>query len=284
MAHRIIKPFRTHPLCANFRHGVHPLAYPCFTYRSNNNKNNSLTETNYYSSNIPLPMATQTNRRVLTSQFLFGAIVILVGLLLLLETTGLVSTSELLVYVPLLFVGIGVWALVQSRVRNIVGPVVLIFVAGAWQLVALEYATVDEVLAFWPVLIIAFGLSILLGQVRSRVRSTDTSFTNSFAAFGSVEKRNTSKGFEGADLTAMFGGAELDLRDATIKQRPAHVNAVALFGGVDVVVPRDWNVKMDVLPILGGASDDRPRHESDSDEVDLVVTGFAAFGGVSVTD
>ena len=229
-------------------------------------------------------MTTRTDRRILTSQFLFGAIVILVGLLLLLETTGVASTSDLLLYVPLLFVGIGVWALLQSRFRNIVGPVVLIFVAGAWQLVALDYATAEEVTAFWPVLLIAFGLSILLGQVRSRARKTEAAFTTAFAAFGGVEKRNTSKAFEGADLTAMFGGAELDLRDATVEDRPAQINAVALFGGVDVVVPRDWNVQLDVLPVLGGASDDRPRRENEHDEVDLVVTGFAAFGGVTITD
>ncbi|WP_231751333.1 cell wall-active antibiotics response protein [Halogeometricum sp. CBA1124] len=82
----------------------------------------------------------------------------------------------------------------------------------------------------------------------------------------------------------MFGGAELDLRDAELTDRPARVNVLALFGGAEVVVPRDWNVKMDVLPILAGASDDRPRRESEHDEIDLVVTGFTAFGGVSVTD
>jgi len=239
---------------------------------------------NYCAADILVPMNAKPNRRVLTSQFLFGAIVILVGLLLLLETTGLVSTSDLLVYAPLLFVGLGIWALVQSRFRNIVGPVVLIFVAGAWQLVRLDYATADEMIAFWPVLVIAFGLSIILGQIRSRVRTTDTAFTNGFAAFGGVEKRNTSKAFEGADLTAMFGGAELDLRDADIEEKPAQINAVALFGGVEVIVPRDWNVQMDVLPILGGASDDRPRRENATDETDLMVTGFAAFGGVSITD
>lgn len=209
---------------------------------------------------------------------------ILVGVLLLLQTTGLLPTRSLLLYVPSLFVAVGIWALVQSRFRNLVGPIVLIGVAGAWQLVALEYATVDQVVVFWPVLVIAFGLSIVLGQYRSRVRATDDAYTSTFAAFGSVEKRNTSSSFTGGDLTAVFGGAELDLRDVEIEERPAQVNAVALFGGVDVIVPREWNVRMDVLPILGGASDDRPRREGQHEEVDLVVTGFAAFGGVSVVD
>ena len=229
-------------------------------------------------------MTDSTTRRYLTSQFLLGVIVIVVGVLLLLETTDLVATDELLVYVPSLFVLVGLWALVRSGFRNVVGPVVLVGVAGAAQLVALDYATVDEVVSFWPLLLVAFGLSIILGQVRGRVRETEDSFTSAFAAFGGVEKRNTSKGFTGADLTALFGGAELDLRDAGLQERPARINAVAMFGGVDVIVPRDWNVRLDVLPVLGGASDERPRREGEHEGVDLVVTGFAAFGGVTVTD
>ena len=229
-------------------------------------------------------MSPRTNRSVLTSQFLFGAVVVLIGLLLLLQTTGLFSTSGLLVYIPSLFVGVGIWALVQSRFRNIGGPLVFIVVGGAWQLVTLGYATADEVFAFWPVLLIVFGFSVILGQVRSRVRKTDAGFTTAFAAFGGVEKRNTSNAFEGADLTAIFGGTELDLRDVSLEERPAQINAVTLFGGVDVIVPRDWNVQLDVLPVLGGASDDRPRGENVHEDVDLIVTGFAAFGGITITD
>jgi hypothetical protein len=133
-------------------------------------------------------------------------------------------------------------------------------------------------------MIAAFGASILFGRFRTRARSSDDDYSTLFAALGGVERRNTSKAFEGADLTAVFGGAELDLRDAEIVDRPARINAVALFGGAEVIVPRDWNVRMDVLPILGGASDDRPRREEQHDSVDLEVTGFVAFGGISVSD
>lgn len=227
---------------------------------------------------------TSTPRRLPTSQVLFGALVVLIGALLLLETTGLVNTSGLLVYSPSLLVLVGVWALVQSGFRNVVGPVVLVGAAGGVQLLVLDFVTFDQLVAFWPVFLIAFGLSIILGTYRSRVRGTDDAFSSLLAAFGGVEARNTSQAFRGADLTAAFGGAELDLRDAAIVDRPAKVNAVALFGGVDVIVPRDWNVRMDVLPVLGAATDERPRRGEEHDEVDLVVTGSAAFGGVSVTD
>jgi hypothetical protein len=41
---------------------------------------------------------------------------------------------------------------------------------------------------------------------------------------------------------------------------------------------------MDVLPVFGAAEDDRPRRDEEHDEVDLVVTGFTAFGAVTVAD
>lgn len=229
-------------------------------------------------------MSNMTARRLPASQLLFGALVVLIGVLLLLDSTGVYPTGSLLVYTPSLFVIVGLWALVRSGFRSLVGPVVVIVIAGIAQLVALDLATVDELVVFWPVLIIAFGASILFGRYRSRIRATDDTFSSMFAIMGGVEGRNTSSGFTGADLTAVFGGAELDLRGAGLGERPARVNAVAMFGGVEVIVPREWNVRMDVLPILGGASDERPRREEQHETVDLEVTGFAAFGGVSVTD
>lgn len=215
---------------------------------------------------------------------MFGAAVVVVGVLLLLDTTGAVPTRDLLVFTPSVFVLVGLWALVRSGFRNLVGPVLVISVAAAWQAVALDYATAEEVTDLWPLLVIAFGLSLLLGQYRDRTVGSSDDRVSALALFGGAERRSTSQSFAGGDLTAAFGGTELDLRDAAVADPPARINAVALFGGVEVVVPRDWNVRIDVLPILGGAADERSRGERRHEEVDLVVTGFAAFGGVTVSD
>ena len=227
-------------------------------------------------------VATISSRRIPTSQFLLGAIIVLLGILLLFNTTGVYPTQNLLLYVPALFVILGIWILVQSRFQSLLGPVLLIVVAGAAQLVVLEYATVDQVVVYWPVIVIAFGLSLALSQYRSRVHHSDASFSTGMAIFGGVEKRNTSKAFTGGELMAIFGGTELDLRDTEVADRPARINVTVLFGEVEITVPRDWNVQMDVLPVLGAAADDRPR-DNHHDEVDLIVTGFVAFGDASVT-
>jgi hypothetical protein len=221
-------------------------------------------------------------RRV-SSQVLLGALVVVVGIVLLAETTGYADVDVFWTYVPSLFVLLGLFAFVASGFRNVVGPAIVVAVAGAWQLAALEYVTVEQIVQFWPLLIVLFGVSIVHGQYRSRARSVEGSYVHALGIFGGSEKRASGL-FTGGDLTALFGGASLDLRDATLEDRPVHVSTTAMFGGVEVVVPREWNVQLDVLPIFGGATDDRLRAEQEHEDVDLVVTGFAAFGGVAVED
>ena len=59
---------------------------------------------------------------------------------------------------------------------------------------------------------------------------------------------------------------------------------VVVLAGAAQVVPRDSRVEVDVLPVVDAAEDERPRRAEEHETVDLVVTGFAGFGGVSVSD
>lgn len=210
----------------------------------------------------------------------------LIGLLLLADTTGTAEIDSVLQFVPSLFVVVGLYALVSSGLRNFVGPVLVVVVAGAWQLVALDLVTGEQVFQFWPVLVVVFGLSVVAGRLRTRARNVDDAYLDAFAVFGGSEKRSTSKAFVGGALTAIFGGATIDLRDVDVEAAPAKVSVTALFGGAEIIVPRNWNVRLDVLPILGAATDERTRFDRDEthDDLDLVVEGFVAFGGVSVKD
>lgn len=222
--------------------------------------------------------------RRLTAQTLLGGIIVLVGLALLARSTGLFDVGSLFRFVPSLFVVLGLYALISSGFRNIVGPVLVILVALAWQLVALDVIAAGDVLQFWPVLVVLFGLSLVLSQFRSRARADDSGAITAFAFFGGAERRVTSQTFRNADLTAIFGGVELDLRDATIAEPPAHVSTTAIFGGTEIRVPREWNVRIDVLPLFGATEDSRPRADEEHETVDLVITGFVAFGAVELLD
>lgn len=85
------------------------------------------------------------------------------------------------------------------------------------------------------------------------------------------------------NVIAIMGGVELDFRDARLPAGETHVNAVALMGGVDVIVPPDLPVTVRGLGILGGV--DQEEHASESKDPNaphLMVTALACMAGVSV--
>jgi hypothetical protein len=54
-----------------------------------------------------------------------------------------------------------------------------------------------------------------------------------------------------------------------------------MFGGTTIIVPESWNVKHDVMSVLGGFSQKRHSHSDTTIEIgkELVIRGFAMFGG-----
>jgi len=227
-------------------------------------------------------------RRRISSQVVTGAVIVLIGILLLLSTTNTLDVGTLWRYVPSLFVLLGVWALIRSGFRNVTGPVILIIIAGTIQLLALDLITGETIASWWPVLVILFGLSLMTGRWRQR-RRVSTNSADDFdliGIFGGTERRVDSRSFTGGTATAIFGGVEVDLRDAEVTDPPAVVTATALFGGVELTVPEDWSVSIDALPIFGGVEDERSRRPDveRSAEPDLVLNGFVAFGGISIGD
>ena len=104
-----------------------------------------------------------------------------------------------------------------------------------------------------------------------------------FSAFGGHDARNASPSFRYAEVTAIFGGSSLDLRDAQLAPEGAHVEATALFGGADVVVPEGWALQVSSTPIFGGV-DNRTVNPGAAAEGQptLHVNATAVFGGVSV--
>ena len=51
-----------------------------------------------------------------------------------------------------------------------------------------------------------------------------------------------------------MGGVELDLREADI-EGAARIDVFTFWGGVDIKVPRTWEVRTSGLPLLGGWED-----------------------------
>ncbi len=104
------------------------------------------------------------------------------------------------------------------------------------------------------------------------------------AFFGGVDRHIATTDFQRAQCTAVFGGCKIDLRDAQIQGREAVLDTYAIFGGVEIRVPEDWQVVSRNVAIFGGVRDRRRLAPTGPDTKTLILEGTAIFGGVTITD
>lgn len=107
-------------------------------------------------------------------------------------------------------------------------------------------------------------------------------FVESVSVFGGSQKSIFSKNFKGGDLTAIFGGNELNLAQADFTGT-AVLEVVNIFGGTTIVVPANWHIKHEMVNIFGGTDDKRVSAppENEPSKV-LILNGLSIFGGVEI--
>ncbi|MBR6643419.1 MAG: hypothetical protein IKL28_07145 [Lachnospiraceae bacterium] len=85
--------------------------------------------------------------------------------------------------------------------------------------------------------------------------------------------------FFGINADAVFGGLTIDLRGAQITENIS-IDAMAVFGGVDILLPANVSVKLSDLSLFGGCSNGRKYSQEEGPTV--YVNATALFGGVEV--
>ena len=225
------------------------------------------------------------------SGIIIGSIIVLVGLGLLLDNMNIVRFHDIWRYWPVLLVVYGV-----SRVLD--GRSLSSYVWGGAITLIGAFLLLDnlEIVSFnfdyiWPVLIIAFGLSMLVRAMdRKRyvdgVATSSESALNVVAVFGGSRRVVDAQDFCGGDITAVFGGVRLDLRRAAIATGRAVLEINAVFGGVEIRVPENWNVQTKGVGVFGGFDDKtlHPKPDPEGKTPELLITGAAVFGGMSVSN
>lgn len=138
----------------------------------------------------------------------------------------------------------------------------------------------------WKLIIPAIIIVIALKLIFKGVRADKTEYVSKkdgvpsgFAAFSGSNMNFSGKTFEGAELNAIFGGIECDLRDAIIEE-DCVINLSAVFGGIDIMLPENVKVSIDSTSIFGGISDER-KNKADSG-VTIHIKGLCLFGGVDI--
>ena len=134
---------------------------------------------------------------------------------------------------------------------------------------------------FWPVMLIAIGLIVSVGSgghKRSKKSVADDSGNEKIAIFYGEESR-VKGDYTGGSATAIFGGVELDLRRANIKDGTV-IDIFTFCGGVSISLPDDVIVKNEVRGVLGG-SEDKTVSKSSAKKT-IILRGECVLGGLEV--
>ena len=222
-----------------------------------------------------------------TSKIGIGLVLIVLGLFLVIERTGLLPDyfENIVFSWQMLLIAIGFVLTISSGSR---GPgVVVMAVGGFFLLPEIFDIPFRTYRLFWPAIFIIAGLVVLtntrwLKSSGWKSRSTNSAdYIDIVHIFGGGERIVTSENFEGGKITAIFGGSEIDFTRSQLAPGSNEIEVTWIFGGGSLIVPSDWNVVIEVTPILGGFSDSRKIVPSKPIDVSrtLVIKGTVIFGG-----
>jgi len=154
---------------------------------------------------------------------------------------------------------------------------------------------------FWPVILVLAGTGVILkhrfgffGKKYGRhfnhrfqydTNSNDLSesgYINQTNIFGGSKKMFDNSVFRGGKITNIFGGGELDFRNTQLAEGRNILEITSIFGGMNIIVPHDWIVNIEVDNVLGAFQDKRiirPDKNNLDEGRELVIKGIAVFGG-----
>lgn len=103
------------------------------------------------------------------------------------------------------------------------------------------------------------------------------------AIFGGASRKGAWRAPATSTVVTVFGGADIDLRDAILPGREITIKAVSVFGGMSITVPPDMRVIDSGIAIFGGRDVSGNSAESERpDSPVLRLQGACVFGGLAV--
>jgi len=235
-------------------------------------------------------MSDHSHRRPNAGRVFWGLVLILVGALVLFERFGFHDLGYLLsTWWPAIFILIGLSILIGNGFRRPGTGLIFILFGSFFLLRELNILEYDAWHYFWPAALIVLGLWIIL-KPAFRTRSSESippiheHDLDLNAVFQTLKRRVETSSFKGGEATAVFGHVDIDFTGAGLEGGRATIEATAIFGGIDIIVPRDWKVVVDGTPILGGF-EQKHRNPSEAEiKATLYVRGTSVFGGVTIKD
>lgn len=214
---------------------------------------------------------------------IIGLLIVAVGASLLLSNLNLLPFDVRIGdWWPVFIIVAGVIMLLND-LRSYLWSILLIFFGVVLQLNQFDVIDVNPWQLLWPVVIIVVGLSVIINRSslpQKNVSKKDREDITAILSGG--ETHVESKDFKASKVTAVCGGAMLDLSKATIKKE-ASIDLFAFWGGIEIIVPENVVVKSKTAAILGGIENKARSDKSDAKNSPvLYIGGDVIMSGVEI--
>ena len=221
------------------------------------------------------------------NRILWGLVFVVLGVVVALNTLNIIDFNiffdgwwTLIIIVPC-FIGLFDTENV-SKIDNVIGLIIgFVLLFATWDLISFELIFK----LFIPAILVIIGLYMIFGNlfksnVKEKVKAKKEKGNGESIVATFSEQMVTKKDevFENANLDAVFGSVVLDLSKAKIKDE-AVISASAIFGGIDIIVPKDVEVKVKSTPIFGGVSN--KSKGKDTKKV-IYIDALALFGSIDI--
>lgn len=214
-----------------------------------------------------------------TPRLVIGLAIMTLGLVLALDSLGLVDGGAVFRYWPLVLIAIGAVKGFSATREGSSGFVWIVAGVG-FLLVSLGYMPISRI---WAVILFFIGANIAWRALRPVAPQTGdpSAAIDMVAVLGGAKTVSRSTAFRGGQAMAALGGCEIDLRMASMPEGgQAVLDVFAFWGGIEIKAPEEWEVVNRVSAILGGV--DNKTHPLPNATRRLVVTGTAIMGGIEV--
>jgi predicted membrane protein len=226
----------------------------------------------------------------------FGIILIAIGILWIADNFLIFDFNlrELLFSWHTLFIIIGLVLLSNSR-NSTIGIIFLVIGAFGMLNTFAPFNLHFKFRDYWPILLIIIGFLILsrkkntpiTAQFKQEAKDPTGNEESYYGdtidesmVFNSCNRLITSENFKGGRISAVFGSVKMNLYNAKLAAGENYLDLTCVFGGCEIIVPKNWKVIVNVTSVFGGFDDKRYlTATSNYTEGVLIIHGTVLFGG-----
>jgi predicted membrane protein len=229
-------------------------------------------------------LMTRIVRNIFDIKALVGMLIIVFAVVILLQNMDLIPYINMWIFWPVFLILIGLSQVLrpsesrQALSGGIFIVVGLLFLLNNMDIIYFRFRDL------WPFILLLIGFAILRqAMLGTKSKDADNDYINLTFILGGGDHKFNSKSLQGGKVSAIMGGGKIDLSDADMADDEIFFDIFAFWGGVELIVPQNWQVNMKGLPILGGVENKTgPDPNGTSTVKRLTVRGTAIMGGMEV--